>query len=679
MIKKCISAVCLLLCLAFCLLLLPACQKSDPLAQSGFASLTLDAKKQKVHATVTLDARTLQKAAGTQLLLYELTPGKSIGAQNQEPIAQAKAAATVHFSFDLYDGDRSRLYSSFVIGLEDGSFLNPNGYYIENPEALASNTDKFLWNGSPKGLWADDTHDAADLGAMHVMYEVRLSDLTDGESTHRTGSYSVSFDPSYLLSLDQRVKSSAEAGLQVSLNITFDLNLNGQSCAAVFDLLASHYMGAENGTVTAFFLDFSEYSSELPAQEQDAHLASYSALLCRLANQALRARVANGRVYVSFSGKEPDITLKALFSNLQATLSAGGKLEWGAAISTSLSQESDTAIGDLLPSADALSSLSDLLLASSTPGHASWFAVNSFSCTASTEGEQAAALAYLYRIAAASKASLIFYAEHMHDRAGLRNGDGSERAALSVFEQIDSGLQADNALLCESLLGEAWSGLKSTPSTHLSKSGSASAGTSGFAENVLFDFHTGETYGFCGVGSLDAPTSRDSAVFNAPVLYTWLDPTQRNAAGVRKVFSDGSKFENAISLSAQFLTQAKDVQICRARLCLQGVASDGSLLTYESEIEVTNGKWQTVTFQISGFVSEADLSRPCVMTLTTEPQGGSADKYVLWLRGINVRYPEQDYGTAMPLILILGGAVLGFLGVLVIHRISSRKRRRRSV
>ena len=59
---------------------LSACQKRiDPLAKSGFSSLTIG-KKNRINAEITLDSHELQKHAGEAIFLYELLPDEELAA-----------------------------------------------------------------------------------------------------------------------------------------------------------------------------------------------------------------------------------------------------------------------------------------------------------------------------------------------------------------------------------------------------------------------------------------------------------------------------------------------------------------------------------------------------------------------------------------------------------------------
>ena len=657
--------LCLFLALTMLACLLAGCQKTaDPMAKSGFNTLTIDAKG-RVNAIVTLDLRTVQAHAGQKAYLYELLPGEDITAlASREPLDEAKVESKLQFRFPLHNGtDNTRIYSSFAVGFEDGTFLTDGGYWIENPALLAKDSRTFPWSGSPKGLAATDVDDAATLGAMHVMYEIRLSELLDGTDTISFGGESYAISNAQLSALDAKIIPACNAGMQVSLTVIPDTFPSYKAFAAVVDHLAARYTYTEGSSLTAIFI-------------KDAESIN-TALLCRLANQALRSHVANGRVYVTTS--ITSLTeVNTFFATLSAQLSVGGKLDWGVAV---VPQCSDTLPWEESADADTvtpttLTGLSDALF-TAADAHPAYFAVCGLSYSTANEDKQAASFAYAYRAAVLANAGLIFYGSHTDEANGLRTEKGDARRIVSLFSEIDTELSPENHLLCENLIGNAWTKDIASLRSRTRVSGVANVGAGGLEENILFDFTEGDTFGFTGVGSLGAPESHNSAAWDAPVLYTWINPTYENRGGVRKIFDDATVLEKASSLSVQLLTQIPDSERCTAYLRLEGLTESGARLTYESQAEIQNGTWQTVTYQIGNFIAEADLSRPCILTLTTETAEECEEEYVLWVKGMNVRTPSGGIGNTGAILLILAGVLVGFLAVFLIYRKTSKKHNRK--
>lgn len=670
MSKKFLRIFSFLLCMLAVLTLFPACNKSaDPLVQSGISSLTVDAKKERVTVNVKLNARALQAHTGEKVYLYELLPGESIGdlSDSREPIASVKASAEMSFRFPLREETHNRLYSSYVVGFADGTLLSDNSYWIENPQALADCTEPFAWSSSPKGLVPSDGSDAMELGAMHAMFSLSFSAFTNGTDTFIFDGTDYSYSAAVLTALDKQILDATNAGLQVSLTVEADAFSSYAQATAVLDFLAMHYHTGENGTVSAFFMDAGSSAS-----------AAHTAVLCRLANQALRSRCANGRVYAVSSAETLD-SAKVFFSDVSLALAAGGEMAWGASVKPAVSSPVWEGGQDAL-SVQNLAELSSFLFSLKNGERISWFAVSPFVLQAESDEELTAAFVYAYRMAASAKAGLIFYGSHMDDATGIRTEAGKARRMTAAFETVDSGLCDEDKLLCKTLLGDAWETLPAEKSTRTVKKGTAGLGTAGLKEQALFDFSKGDCYGFTGIGSITVPELRDSSAFSTQVLYTWLRPQYGTLAGVRKVLANASALDGAVSMSVCLLTQVPDADSCRVRLRLDGLSSDGTLLTYTADTEMKNQSWQTVTFQIADFVAEADLSGPCVMTLTVEPDVSTDTAYVLWVRDVYMRCPSKTFDKIFPVFLILIGAALGFVGVIALYRRTSyqnKKNKRR--
>ena len=555
--------------------------------------------------------------------------------------------------------------TSFCVAFEDGSLLTADPFYVENPQSLAENTDAFAWQKSPKAIQNADAHDAVSMSAMHAAYEISFSELTDGADTftYHDQTYTVSF--AALERLDGQVLSATEAGMQVSLILRPDARLSAMETVSLLDMLTARYAGGEHGLVSAILL----------RTERADEMAS----LCRLTSLALRSHVANGRVYVIAPSASLSET-QSFFENLRLAFLASGEISWGAAVTSQASDASpwESTDEDVVSISD-LSSLSSSLFTAPEDGRISYFALCDLAFSADDETLQAASYAYSYLSAVSANAGLIFYRDHVGAQAGLRDESGEARRILSVLKEIDKGLSPADRRMCEQTVGAAWKNLTQPEASRVLVSGTANLGATGFQEEVLFDFSSGSLLGFTGAGSLTVPEIRSSAAWGKPVLYTWVDPAHYTEGGVRRVLHGGEIPKGATSLSVQLLTQIPSTESCRVRLTLEGVSENGHRMTYEKEVEVAGENWQTVTFGISAFASEVDLSQPCVMTLTTEPLSETPEEYVFWLRGIHVRYPVRDNGSLWAIGIVLAGLAVGFLIVFLIYRATAatpRKRRR---
>ena len=641
--QQSVKLICCVISLLFFLGALSSCSKKpDPFAKTGIASVVLD-DKERICVEVTVDARTLEEYKGSTVKLYELLPGEWYGSvSSKEALDEKKLDAEVSFRIPLMDGDRSRLYSSFAVFFVDGT---ADSSFIENPEVLATENTAFTWQSSPKALAPDDVEHALELGAMHAVIDVSLVSLLEGDDQ-------TSLSETYLKALDADVTEAAEAGMQVTLRILSDLPISDASAVTVFDALAARYADK----VSAHWIAASiENAPPLSA-----------AYYCRLSHLALASHSAGTRVYLE-APQQSLVDTKAFFSDVMLALDEGGKIEWGAVMAPSTEE-------GLMSPVD-LSELGAFVMKSGTYGKASRLAVSLPSLDASDEELQAVKLAYAYRLSLAAGAGLILYPEHYDDESGICGLLGEQRLAAEAFSTLDTGLSEEMDALCRSFVGENWTALK-TP-TQISRRllwGISNVGTDGMSRVPIFDFSDGDTLGFTGIQTMDPPTVRESAAWGRQVLYTWIDPSASSSGGVRRVLDDGSLFTGASSLTVHLLSQAKNTDTCKAVLTLEGQTREGTRLTYRSDVSLLNGDWQTVTFQIGQFTADLDPSRICSLSLTLEPESDTQEPYVLWIKGVDVRRPDQPASHTLPLILILGGSAITFLAFFSLYIVISKRR-----
>ncbi len=654
-----------LLCLLLCLAVLPACTKeADPWAVDAIESLTPDQNGNLV-AKLTLSSRTAEKHAGETVSLYELLPGETLSdIGGKEPIAEKKIKQSLELSFPLFDGERTRLYSSFAAVFEDGTTLIPSPRAVSAPERLAENTAAFGWTGSQKGICLAEPEDALALGVMHIMYEVRLSELTAGSdrfSFHGTD-YAVS--NTVLNTLERDITAAANAGMQVSLTVIPDTAVYIENAVAMLDLLASRFAGK----VSAFVIGTDPVCTPADA-----------AMLCRVSSLALRSRMAHARVYVCAPiGTVAEV--KAYYKDVLFSLSAGGTVEWDAMLTPSPNTGDNKEAPLMVPS--DLSELSEYLLNESGDGHAVRIAVRLPDFSAKNPELQATQLVLAYRLSLVAGATLIYANTLFDDDFGLCTANRERRLAADMFATLDTGISQEHEQLCMDIAGQAWDLVKtSSIVSRKNVSGIANVGTTGFAEDPLFDFNEGDPLGFTAVSASSTPeVVASTALKNTSVLRTFSDPTALHAGGVRKILHDPSALAGATSLSVYLLTQAErdTISSCTARLSLEGFSTEGVRLSYSSQISFSNREWQVISFQISSFTASLDTSRPCTLTLTTSPDGETEQEYALMLRGMDLHRPAKAPNTsATVLALALGGVSLSFAIFLTVYLLSAKRRKNR--
>ena len=300
-----------------------------------------------VKTTLT-DALREDTVRADRICLFELPSGMDTIASvaGLEPLATAKVNKKPEFTFSLYDGVRTRLYSRFVLALyraESDSYTvvtAPRG--ISNPEAYAAK-DALTFTAQPskKGLQVSDhitPLDAQALTPSHVLVEVPLEDLLLGQWKEDAVSYVHNGTSRFVRKealdrLDEQVKSYSDAGATVYLRFalgapTCDMgelpaNLymiqpedNGKEYAVnmtnvaiaqqmegFFAFMAERYTdpAADYGVATRFIIGSgvnqsdNRYAHNLNA---DTFVPNYERLV-RVADTALRSRCPDGRVYIS--------------------------------------------------------------------------------------------------------------------------------------------------------------------------------------------------------------------------------------------------------------------------------------------------------------------------------------------------------------------------------------------
>ena len=628
MFSKTTRALAALFALLLTLTLFPACQKADPLAKSGINSITLD-KNGKITVTATLELTRPELNDKGTAYLYELLPGET-SIEGKEPIDEAKPAHTMTFETTLMDGERSRLFSSFVIGFSGGTLLDPDPYWIENPQQLATNRQSFPWDSSPKGLSLSNPEKAVEDGSMHAMLSIPLAELAgaNGELSDTAIAY-----------LDQQIGTASKSGMQVSLTLSHSGISSYPQFASLLSKLISRYNGGEHGTLSALFLPFAEKTD--------------NALVCRLAYLALCSHVANGRVYMLSTAKTLAKS-KTDFSNLQTQLAAGGDLKWGAAVSMpslplpwELENKTDL-------SADNLKELSDLLLTSQKDAAVSWFALCDLSFSDPDTERQTAAFAYTYRRAVDAGAGLIFYGKQYDDTEGLYHTDGGESRLAATFRTVDCGLSAEDAALCRRYIGESWDrGMSPAYTSRTLLRGVSNAGTAGLSEEPFVDFADGTLHGFCSIAAMEDATTRLSGALGAQALMIWADPESPAKSGVRRVFTTGEELVDVSALSVRYLAQLPGGQSYTLQLTLDGYTQTGTRQTYQSAIETADASWQTATFQVAAFTADLDPQKPCVMSLLIEPSGDVDDEFAFWVRDIYYRMPTKSTNVELHLSSIV--------------------------
>lgn len=640
---------------------LSACSaQNDPWVTTEFTELHTDAKG-KVTAVVTLDTETLEAHSGETVSLYEVFPGEVVSdAMEREPLAKARAASEMRFTFSLRDGTTTRLYSSFIVCFADGRRVTETARSLDDPTPLATDHTTFPYASDPKGLTVTDADGAAALETAHALLDV------DFEAFYETGGVSFTYyDQTYAVSssrltrLDASVEAATACGMQVSLRLLNLASVSTLRRVALLDFLIARYSGGEYGTVSALFPDASGLSEETVAS-----LLSYS-------HKALLSHVANGRVYVICHADTVNGAVQ-FFDAVGTYASRLGTFAWYAAVVPNRSDtlpwetESDGSL-----SIGSLSSLHQALrgVTNAPVG----FAVCDLYFTQSAEDLQAACFAYAYAMSVKAGADLVFYGVQAGDTAGLLTSTGHLRTMGELFRDVDAGLNAAQLYLCKAASATVGEAVASLSATRTVISGNGSFGGGLGTRSTLFSFNAANFNGIAPAGGATVPVGKGSTALGKTVLFTWI-PTGGDGAGIRGRLSNGHSLSGATSLSVQTFVRGGTEQPVALTLRLRGTGIGGDMLTYEASISITDGAWQTVSFDISEFTTALKASETCVVELLATVDGESdADHAELWISGMDTYSPTGTSNLWLPILLAVAGLAAGFAILWIYYRHAHRK------
>ncbi len=431
--RKALRALCLCLCLLCCLPLLAGCvacaDSAGPVTRNAVTSVTAGRGTQAdgTDATLTVTAAltdALLKSYSGTVYLFELPArcGRSTDLRGLTPVADAEAASSLRFSLSLYDGLRSRLFSSFLLASYDKTARQYTvltaATAVSNPEVLAA--DGAASSGaapadaavSVKGLSSAHPADAALLGAASTVVDVSMgSIIRDGWSAEAIAflhnGVTCYYDGDAVQALDEAVSAYTASGIRVYLRFLLEapgdatpacLYLPGAGDAAgyspnitdpdaahlleaFFCFMAERYAAGSDapgrGLCVSFLIGRGVNNVTRNAADgstdasSDLHVSRYEQLV-RLAHTALRAVTPAGRVFISldshWSGRDLSggFGAQSYLAAFRSEAALRGDFDWQVACELAASSPRvwmpSAADGDSLTVA-SLSSLTDLLSA----------------------------------------------------------------------------------------------------------------------------------------------------------------------------------------------------------------------------------------------------------------------------------------------------------------------------
>ena len=129
-------------------------------------------------------------------------------------------------------------------------------------------------------------------------------------------------------------------------------------------------------------------------------------------------------------------------------------------------------------------------------------------------------------------------------------------------------------------------------------------------------------------------------------------------------------------LSVQLLAQYTKTASYGITLILEGTDKNGAPLSLAASTTASAASWQTVTFDISAFVAEADSNAPCTVTILTSSDAADSEQFVLWVRSIYTSTLQANPEFIIPIAAAAVGFLFGFAFFYVIYRTTCKKNRR---
>lgn len=653
------------------LMLLPmlfACKKEDEIS-SSVPTVTVD-EAGEITFLLKLGAEELQVHAGQTAFLYELLPGEDLYAINEKSSMQrASVSSKIKFTFPVTDENGAdRRCNSYVLTFSDGTVYSAP-VYVSGTQTLAKNTETFPHGNSIKGLNSVNEELSASLYSAHTLIPLSASALITGDTPMAWNGTTLAVSGALLAATDAQVKQAANAGMQITVELTVEEDVSDSLAVALINLLLERYSTQERGVVTAIVLK----EGASIATDGEAFSASVQriAYLMSMANQALLSRVQNGRVYLGADGEIGTIksyaeeVAKAAQKIIPVT--AFGVALYPAALTASLYEsEMDTEERELL-----LSDLSKTVEALSDGiGRSTRFAVLGLNIPSADAELQAALYAYAYRVCLLSKVDFLIYETPLGEEYGFYGADGENRPIAECFALADTADNVVGESFAERLLGEDWTSLKSVRAARVAIREIGNQGISDDVGKRYLDFSEEKRVDFGAVGSAAVPAVVRSELWQSDVLMTAVQNEGYGmASGFRCALPDVKKLDGVHVLSANLLAQSTVAQTAEVTLTLVGTASDGRILSLTSTVSLSCNTWQAASFHVRSFTAQLDTEQPCTMSLTMKPVSADSAQesasHALWLHSVNLRRAAADLSGLLLVGLILGGFGIGVSVVLI--------------
>ncbi len=550
---KLFFAAVLILC---AVLMLGACAKKSDIKSSDIVSVEIKGKDEnrtvKVKAEFTEEF--VEEYKGEKVYLI----AKGVGeAQTYSPIDEAKVKSKVEFEIPYEENGKNHKNTTFVCVVLDGSGearrFKPvtSEKCITNISTLGQSASRPS-TSNIKGLATSDIGHASYLGVQHVLIDIRadrllLSEYKSGAQSVVSGGLTYYFDGEYIEYLDKQISEATAQGMRVYLQFVLgrpeenpieclyfegtsskseyylpnlsDTKAQGYICA-MFEFVSQRYSGA-HGVAVDYIIGKNANSpayNDAGSADADTARKTYLAYV-RMAYNVLTSHASNGQVYVSLDNAWRATTNGALsyLNVFNTNAKASGDFNWSIALSYGdISSDSAWADGTKFSekfTADSLTELEGILGTDEFMYKTDRRSViiSSFALRRNEESENSdtrrgASYAYLYYSSLNSGIiDALIYSTYEGDNYGLLTLDGKKTALCDMMAVCSSNRIGELDSL-SSLIGNEWTNIKDEDGFDKITSYYATVTDKDIKTTNpkrLFDFYTGQSYGFVPMGGAD--------------------------------------------------------------------------------------------------------------------------------------------------------------------------------
>ena len=510
--------------------------------------------------------------------------------------------------------------------------------------------------------------------------------------------------PPELYALKNPAKSDAEC---------FAVNMDSEAAArrmeGFFTFMADRYADPEGGQapVTAFVLGWRVNDPKLHNAAGDVTLAAYVTgyeKLVRVADAALRSHNASGRVYISLDSHRSAATMQGgwdvptFLAAFRDECALRGDYPWQVAgeltAATPTLWPESTSLDNEFYTLHSLGTLTDLLGSASYAdpnGNPRSLAITGFSVPAAlSDGvvtqesleDQAASYAYAYMVCLQNpRVEALIYSDYadvpaQNSLRGLRgvatDAEGGvilqeKRPICGVFEKMDTTDAGGLSAALTELIGSAYTKLEASLAGRVpavtAVSGEGKVGelvTSRGDAAILFAFDGGLDHGFGSGGGLTYTALNQTETLQGHHAYLYAcfgESEAGNPGGITVSLPAKSLIGGKSILLDLYARDMADPTADRTGVTLRllrpatgSVAEGDGAVLYESRAQnVSGGRWQTVSFDISSFADLLEEEDTVILTVSVDAPGARACELGL----AEVSVTGNTVGSPLPIGLVV--------------------------